>query len=66
LTPVQQEQFIKSYEQSKLSKAKQFGQFGLSQTALFKALTKRKSGEIHRSGFCPDILAPRGLQSRTV
>jgi hypothetical protein len=30
----------------------------LSQNALFKALTKRKSGEIHRCGFCPGILAP--------
>jgi len=64
LTPAQQEQLIKSYEQSNLSKAKYCRQFGVSQTALYKALTKRKNGEIHHSGFCPVVLAPRELHSR--
>jgi transposase-like protein len=65
LTPVQQEQLIKSYEQSNLSKAKYCRQFGVSQTALYRALTKRKSGEIHSAGFCPVVLTPRDLQSHT-
>jgi hypothetical protein len=34
LTPVQQEQLVKSYEQSNLSKVKYCRQFGVSQTAL--------------------------------
>jgi transposase-like protein len=64
LTPVQQEQLIKSYEQSNLSKAKYCRQFGVSRSALYRALTRLKSGEIHSAGFCPVVLTPRELQSR--
>jgi transposase-like protein len=63
LTPVQQEQLIKSYEQSNLSKVKYCRQFGVSQTALYKALKKCKSAEAHRAGFCPVVIAPRDLHS---
>jgi hypothetical protein len=64
LIPAQQEQLVKSYEQSNLSKVKYCRQFGMSQTVLYKALKKCKSAEAHRAGFCPVVIAPRELHSR--
>jgi transposase-like protein len=64
LTPAQQEQLIKSYEQSNLSKVEYCSQFGVSQTALSKALKKCKCTETRRAGFCSVVIAPRELHSR--